>query len=44
MQPEERNKEQAGVTQAQEETGTCANVTQASMLLRKKNKSYISYF
>lgn len=31
MQPEERNKEQAGVTQAQEETGTCANITQASM-------------
>lgn len=31
MQPEERNKEQAGVTQAQEETGTCVNITQASM-------------
>lgn len=38
MQPEERNKEQAGVTPAQEETGTCANVTQASLLLRKKKE------
>ena len=28
MQPEERNKDQAGVTQAQEETGTCASVLQ----------------
>lgn len=31
MQPEERNKRQAGVAQAQEETGTYANITQASM-------------
>lgn len=31
MQPEERYKEQAGVTENQEETGTCANITQASM-------------
>lgn len=38
MQPEERNKEQAGVTPAQEETGTCSNVTQASLLLRKKKE------
>lgn len=32
MQPEEKTNEQAGVTQAQEETGTCANVTQASVI------------
>lgn len=31
MQPEERNKEQAGITQAQEETRTCANTAQAFM-------------
>lgn len=31
MQPEEKNKEQAGVTWAQEGPSTCANITQASV-------------
>lgn len=44
MQPEEGNKEQAGVTQAQEEPGTRVNITQASVRLRKKKKPYVSYF
>lgn len=32
MQAEEKTNEQAGVTQAPEEMGACANITQASVI------------
>lgn len=43
MQPEEKTNEQAGVTQAREEMGACANITQASVIKEEIKKSYISY-
>lgn len=43
MQPEERKQQHARIAQAQEDTGTCVNATQASTM-KEETWSYISSF